>query len=487
MEVRNRVHPVTVFETIYKQLFLLLIPLVRGLFSIYSADGFYEWLSGAWVDILVVVFMLVFSLLNWRCQSYVFCDGGMVVYKGILLRRTTYVPAASISTLMCYEPFYLRPLRAVHIYADTDAGSIRRADFQITIGRKAAQQVLQAQFPEKPQAGRRMYRPKWFDIAFLSVFVSSTITGVLFISTFFSRAGDIFGESFLSQLMTQVEGIAELLFFIPRAAVIVAILILSAWLVGFIHSFMSYIRFSAIREKDTLRLQYGWLTKRGYTCRVEAINFLDFRQSIISRMLNIYMVFIQCAGYAKTSGEHAVLIPAADAQAVKRYLRFLLPEFHRRQRQIHPPRGSIIRYAMIPFWCSLLIPAAAVLAAWLFPFWKRMIVFFGIMATLPFIWLLLVRIIDCNTAGIGVTKRHVTLRYTVGYAFHTVVIPREKINHITIRSSWIQKLSGNCDVMIYTYHELSHRHKVENLRISDVQALLEKYNLLSVTDDEGVV
>lgn len=199
---------------------------------------------------------------------------------------------------------------------------------------------------------------------------------------------------------------------------------------------------------------------------------------MISKMLRVYMVFIQCAGYAKSSGEHAVLIPAGDQYTVRETLELLLPEFKRQRRQIKPPPWSEIRYAMIPFWCSVLMPVLTILAARLLPYWESMIVFFGVMLTLPFIWLLLVRLIDCHTAGLAVSDGHLTLYYTVLYAFHTVVIPKEKVNYIYIRSSLIQKWSGNCDVLIYTYGEVGHCHKVENLRISEVEALLETNGLL---------
>lgn len=478
---RVRAHPVLIVETIYRQLYLLLIPLVRGLLSIYSAASFYAWLQGAWVDILVLLFILTASFLNWLCQSYTADESGMTVRKGVIVRRVTTIPAASLSTLMCYEPFYLRPLKAVRVYADTDAGTFRRADCQITIGRREAEALIGSQHPQRSDAPVKTYRPKWYDIAFLSVFVSSTFTGVVFLVTFFSKAGELFGNDFRDKLISQLEGVARLIAFIPTAAAVLALLIFIAWLIGFIHSFLSYIRFSVRREGNMLRVQYGWLSKRRYSCRSEAVNFIDYRQSMLSKLLRLSMVFIHCAGYAKSKDEHAVLIPASDDREVRRTIRRLLPEFQRSPRQLRPPRGSVVRYAMLPFWCSVLIPVCTAVAARLFSFWASLIVFVGAMTTVPFVWLLLVKIVDCHTAGLAVSRRHVTLYYTLGYAFHTVVVPREKINYIQLRSSVFQRWSGNCDVILYTYSETVKRHQIGNLRLSEVTELLEKNGLLSKT------
>ncbi len=98
-------------------------------------------------------------------------------------------------------------------------------------------------------------------------------------------------------------------------------------------------------------------------------------------------------------------------------------------------RGSVIRYAMFPFWACLLVPAAAAAACRLFPDWQQLIVFLGLMLALPFVWLLILRIIDCCTAGIAVSSRPLTLRYSRGYTFHTVIVPRERVNYVRIRYS----------------------------------------------------
>ena len=44
--MKKRVHPIYILESIYKQLFLLLIPLLRGLLTVFTADSLTEWLIG---------------------------------------------------------------------------------------------------------------------------------------------------------------------------------------------------------------------------------------------------------------------------------------------------------------------------------------------------------------------------------------------------------------------------------------------------------
>ena len=109
--MKQRTHPITILELVSKYLFLLLIPVLRGLFYLLTTShDFYNWLSGAWLDLLVVLFILLASYLRWHFQFYRYDEQGLTVHRGILLRRTVTIPESSISTLAVEESFYLRPL-----------------------------------------------------------------------------------------------------------------------------------------------------------------------------------------------------------------------------------------------------------------------------------------------------------------------------------------------------------------------------------------
>lgn len=57
--MEKRTHPITILEFVSKYLFLL-SPRARGLFYLLTTShDFYNWLSGAWVDLLVVLFILL--------------------------------------------------------------------------------------------------------------------------------------------------------------------------------------------------------------------------------------------------------------------------------------------------------------------------------------------------------------------------------------------------------------------------------------------
>ena len=66
-----------------------------------------------------------------------------------------------------------------------------------------------------------------------------------------------------------------------------------------------------------------------------------------------------------------------------------------------------------------------------------------------------------------------TASYTKRLLFCRVSMPREKVSKIVYRQNLLQKSTGCCDVIIYTYSEGTKRHIIRNLNQTEVQELLK--------------
>ena len=58
-------HPIVILQYLWRFLFLLIIPLLRG-FLYALRGGLLPWLRGAWLDLLVVGCMVTLSWWKWR-------------------------------------------------------------------------------------------------------------------------------------------------------------------------------------------------------------------------------------------------------------------------------------------------------------------------------------------------------------------------------------------------------------------------------------
>lgn len=66
----------------------------------------------------------------------------------------------------------------------------------------------------------------------MSIIVSNTLTGVVFLATFINKAGELLGEEFQRRLLVGLEGVAGLLAFLPQTGAVLALILMAAgWLV----------------------------------------------------------------------------------------------------------------------------------------------------------------------------------------------------------------------------------------------------------------
>lgn len=468
----RRQHPLQMLPFIGKYLFLLLLPLFRGLIAVRDPAGLQAWLRGSWFDILIILLIIIFAYFSWRCSSICISEDAMIVHNGWLIHRKTIIPLSHITTLSVEAPFYLRPFRARRVFVDTAGGMWRNQDLKLLLYAKDADTLLSLRLPAQSPPSRRCYRARWRYLLFLSLCVSNSLTGSLLAAAFFNHSGRILGAKFQQQLLTGLDTLASPLRFLPHTAAITALLLMIGWVLHFSRNLLHYVGFSVKRYKNMLHIRSGFFNRRDYTCPVNAINFLDFRQTVLSRILGLYIVYIHCVGYGKRKNDKAILLPAATAATTRRVTEQLLWELPREAATVRPVKYALWRYVRWPLIAFLAIPLTVYLLTPLTAPFTDLLHFVGVMACIPVIWKLILAFLENASAGIGGTAQCLTARYGHRFTLHTVVIPRRCVSYIRLRQSVLQKRRGICDVFIYTHNERRTCHRVRQLPLKDIQQLL---------------
>ena len=226
------------------------------------------------------------------------------------------------------------------------------------------------------------------------------------------------------------------------------------------------------RYNTFLYIRTGLFIRRQYTCPVKGINYLDYRQSVLSNILRLNVVFIHCIGYGKRKNDKAVLVPAASRTTTDRTVKKLLWEFSRKPVQVHPAFGALWRYMRWQLLaCALLVPAVMILSHF-FPFWAELIRLGGAVCVFPLVWRLVLALFERAATGIAAGDDCLTLCYAKGFVLHTVVLPHDRISCIQLRQSVFQKPVGACDVWIYSYNERTTAHRIRQLPLEDVKKTL---------------
>lgn len=484
---RFRPHPLYILGNLWRYLFLLLIPVFRGLyyvlinsFSLQSGFQFVvnlsNWIQGVWVDILFSALFLSIGILLWLTFTVEVSEDGLLVRRGILKRETTFLPASRYRCVSVLAPVRLRIFGAAYLRVDTPGGGLEKADLLIMLKKKDCFQIVQ--MLKEPQSlsgnlSEREYIPRNRYVFVLAMVTSNSFAGILLISTFITQVGDILGRQFSEMIYGTFENIARTLAFgIPPAAFAFACILFFGYLCAFTASLARHANFHVIRKRNVLEIDAGFLTKRSYRVDAQKIGYLDIRRSLLTFLLRVYSVFLSTVGYGKFKDDVSALIPCVRKKKLEENLRLLLPEYHLSERTVCPRRiRSLFRYT----WRSGALLILVWICRWglcrIFPNWAELIAWIGFMGNFPLIWLLIVKLIDLNTAGISYEQGCYTLRYSKGFSLHQVIIQPERIAKIKLVQSIFQKRAGRCDVFVSSYSEGRQLHHVRDLKEDEVKRL----------------
>lgn len=469
----RRTHPISIAFNLGRVLYLLLIPLLRGFISALRG-GFSQWLSGAWMDILVFLAMLGIAVLVWQNALFRYDDRCIEITSGLLNRRRTSIPWERVAAVTLTGPFYLRPLRVVRLRADTIGGSFRDADISILLSDKQAREMINSRKAVSDVTLGRIHQPTTASIVALSLLTSHSFGGIVFISTFISQAGRLLGKGFSQMLIgTFEEAARSLAFGLPPAAAATAYILIAGWLIGFLLSFVRYKNFTLIRKKDILNISGGIFTKREYFIQHSDVNFIDIRQSVTTRVLKLYSLYLSAVGYGKQKDDISCVIPTESGARFEESLKRVFPGMAPAARSFAPGRSGILKFTGLPAFCILAIAAAMAAFLRLFPLWSGFIWFVGLMACAPALVFLIVRVIEYLSSGISFQDGCYTLRYSRGLSLHTVVIPEGKVVSVELRRSLFQKAGPYCDVRIGSRAEGRSIHLCRGLVMDDMTKLFD--------------
>jgi uncharacterized membrane protein YdbT with pleckstrin-like domain len=451
----------------------LIFPLLRGIRAFTpNVNALYVWLKGAWFDIAIIGLIIIFGLIRWYFSRIYVTDDAIIHTEGIFFRMKTTIPYENLSSVTADYLFYLRPLKGLRVSCDTCAGILKTSDMKLVITRKVYNVIMHHLPPIRTDSKSSSYhKPSPVSLVLFSAFFSSSLSGAVYVAAFFFKGGDIAHDIIsvsLEKITEETSKIAKMLIVnIPTAAIGIGSFFLATWLLSFIMNMINYAEFSVKSDLCQTEIRCGVFTR--HVCRIitKNINYIDMRQNLIMKFFRIVSVNIICAGYGSSN----------------RFLPVLLPIKHKNNspyskekseiKSIRPPISSLWTYIWQPvIGAAIIFPAKYLLFCFL-PEFNELSSFFAVMIEIPLIWLLLVRITAAVTNKITICKDNITIKYSSGFAFHTITAPREHIIKISVTQNIFQKVSKKCTVRFYLNGEEQISHPVRGVKMKDVSVIAD--------------
>ncbi len=475
----KRQHPIAILRYVSGNFWLLLLPLVRGLLAL--RFDFYSWLSGAYLDILVVLAIFGAAFFRWWNINFRVSKKGIFVRNGFFISEKMKIPFSAFSAVTVNKPFLLRPLKAYTVLIDTDSSSTvnkkEDPDIKLIMREKDVQKLL-TYFCPKEEEKPVSYNSNKRRLLFFSLTFSSALSGLIYFGTFLIQGGRLVGNELEERFLGAVNNVTKIaekvIYGITPATVGIIIVIAFGWGYSFLSNYLKHMNFRLEKIGEKIRIENGFFTKRTCVISSDRVNYADLRQNLLMKICKVMSVNVSCSGYGKKKNEIPVFVPITKKNNASDVMKRFLPDFNAEKGYACGALPSYVMKFLGPPTALIFVIIFVFLGAiMLLPEWYSVILFIAVMGEIVAMHLLIVNLAAFLSNGTEVADECIIIQYCKAFGFHNVIVPLNKISEIRISQNLFQKLNGSCSFILYTRGERAVRHKVKGLTLVDAEKTAE--------------
>ncbi len=277
-----RAHPLMIFNFLKPFLFVLLIPVVRGLIQ-YAANGEYD--SILYFEIILLLALAVIGFLRWWCFKLILNEEKhtITVISGLFFRRTAKINVNRLSSVQTKQNPLEFIFRAVTFRLNTEAGSLDKADYEFKLSVKAAREVSTLLYGK---GDNKKIRFSLFKIAVLAATTSSAFTGIIVGVPIIYRAGNLLEIAISDMLLNELNNLSQKVeTYFPPVVNTICIVLLLSYAFSFFYSLFKYLNFQLRLGKDKIEMRSGIFVRTRTAFKKAAINKVRIEQSFLKLFL----------------------------------------------------------------------------------------------------------------------------------------------------------------------------------------------------------
>ena len=375
---------------------------------------------------------LIYFILRRLFITLRFSDNEISLEKGLILKRASVMPLASVVKVTSRRTLIMRLFRAKEITVFTLGGKIV---FYLS------QNERLPFLPEKRSLG---IRPRFRDLMFGAFIDTRALSGLFIFTAVLRKFNAIFGSEYFSRLITALKMTADELekvlgFFrvaVPRIAITLAVFAFGAWTFAFCRKLLQSYNFRVSKSGNVLFVSSGVLTLYEHALvqnAASAVISCDTLITVITRRAPLYF-------------REVMILPCVKRGKLPKTLKVLCG-VEMPQNRLSPPKRAFLGHIAAPLsWLGVF----AVLIAAVYRFGHsalllKTVLYSGAIVNLYTAALYLLYMRRSGIArGNGVTA--VSARRSL--RLYTAVFPDYAVKQNAISQNVFQKRSGLCNVKL---------------------------------------
>lgn len=444
----KREHPVKILRYCALNLWLLLFPLMRSLILIpFSPEAIADWIRGAWIDIIVMLFIFGSALLKWLMCQFYFKNDCFILVNGIIFQKHTVIPFDKITAVS--ESYFKFPfiLKLSLFKIDTSAGKSSENTVLWLRSKDCIKFSNLIPLCRKYPHPLFSYRTNLHTVLIYSFLFSSSVSGTLYIAAFFleagNAAGEILSELHIAKALSEMSNAAASVFHaVPEIIILILIILLFCRILSFIVNLISCAGFRTRVNKKLITITSGFFPKRTIHADLSSIEYITMKQGLLSKISEKASLFITYPSCTKE--RQVLLVPMIDEKYI--HSSVLLSDHN--VKAVSNSK-AIWCFLWQPFTIIGIILGISLMISYIKPYACEILFPLSGIALVPAAALLLVRLISFRIQFASQNHKNITLCYSKGLYFFTVNTDKKNIAAIKITRTPSARKHHYFNVKIY--------------------------------------
>lgn len=469
-----KAHPIMIFCLMRPYLFILILPLIRALIQ-YITKGEINGLLA--LEIVAFCFVFAAAILRWSSIRIAVNNRYVTVKKGFIIKSCAVIEISRISSVALKQNILDYIFRSVDCAVNTEAGTPKKSDFSLKMNINDAKLLFKLIYGEED---RQTIKFSTYQIALLAATTSSAATGIIFGVPIIKRVSDLLGVAISDVLLSEINNVSSRFNKIfPPVVNSVTIILLIAYGISFIISFVKNVNFKLKSGKSSVEVQSGMIVRKQITFKKSKINNICFEQTPLMRLIKKYSMRVSIGGYGEGKGDTAVLVPVVTHKELKEQFAVHFPSFKVEKECIRPAhtRLNFNRFIYIPALIALLFLGICAALMIIFPHFDRLILFLTVIALCIDVYYVSVCYHDYKHGGLGISDS-VLVVGSSGFAVRELYCEKNRIGVIKFLQTPADRRFNTYKIKLTVRSENADSVRVRNLDATTAKKMItQQFNL----------
>lgn len=463
MKKTYKAHPIMIFRYIKPALFVLLIPVIRGLIR-YLDNRKSTQIWG--LESIAFAGILLYAILRWRAFRLICHADKVEICQGVLVKTRAVIPIKGLSSIQSEQNPLDFLLKCVTFRINTEAGEKNGTDFSFKLSRKDSLEVSELLY------GKGETNPVRFStikIAILAAATSSAFSGMFVVVPIINYAAKFAGMGINEMFEELTHFTAKMQTYFPPIVNTITLVLLAAYAASFVYSFLKFINFRLYLDSDRFGIQSGFFSKFRTSFKKVSVNDVKMEQTPLMFLLRRYALSVNVGGYGERRSDTQILVPFGTREQVYDQFGDYFP-FLRTVGVTNMSKKGAVHANRFYFWGEIffVLLVAAVLIEWHYfaEFWQ-LIVFAACISLLVILYYTLLCRHEYKHGKICLDKT-VFVSGKSGLRRCRLFCPRENVGEIKLMRFPADKLYGTCNVRVTVCSERADSMALRHVIYEDV-------------------